>query len=583
MTHLSSTWGRRSAAVLATTSLVVAGLGFTSPPANAHPAGDRATDAGATWLSNELDSGVLMGSFGAEIGPSIDAGLAFDAVGRSADATTVAVGIAPHLVTTANGEYGYARATEYDFTTGDLVQVGRYGNATAKAAAFASRIGLDPSTAYSDIDLIAQLEDLTSDTTGQIGDDSSFGNYTNTIGQAFAVEALTAAESPEADAATSALLVQQCAAGYFRFALDTAACSVTDEADLDATSLVVLSLVNSGIATPAVSEAVSDALAWLGAQQGADGSLGAGTDDGANANTTGLAGWAMAQAGQTGAAAKAAGWLRGVQVADLAPCATKLTAENGALAPKPEILASTRTAGAIPAGQRLSYAFATAQALPALAHVAAGTGALAVSAPATAVEKSTVTVTVAGLGAGEAGCVSFGSVAKPVTGTGSDLTVTFDLPAGAATHTFTLTTLAGTQTATTAATLAPLPAPAPAPTATPTPVPATPEVGELKASRVEKVKRNKFKLKVTCDDTEACEGKIVVRTAKKVSIGKARARKILVAKKSYSVAPGETEKVVLRVRKPARPVLDLGRIKVKAVQTAVDAEPAVTKFWLRNK
>ena len=75
-----------------------------------------------------------------------------------------------------------------------------------------------------------------------------------------------------------------------------------------------------------------------------------------------------------------------------------------------------------------------------------------VSAPATAVEKSTVTVTVAGLGAGEAGCVSLGSVAKPVVGTGADVTVTFDLPAGAATNTFTLTTLAGSQTAVTSST-----------------------------------------------------------------------------------------------------------------------------------
>ena len=87
----------------------------------------------------------------------------------------------------------------------------------------------------------------------------------------------------------------------------------------------------------------------------------------------------------------------------------------------PRSSATTRTAGSIAAGQRDQYAFATAQALPALANVPAGTGPLTVSAPATAVEKSTVTVTVAGLGAGEAGCVSFGSVAKPVTGTGADV------------------------------------------------------------------------------------------------------------------------------------------------------------------
>ena len=158
--------------------------------------------------------------------------------------------------------------------------------------------------------------------------------------------------------------------------------------------------------------------------------------------------------------------------------------------------------------------------------------------------------------------------------------MTFDLPAGAGARTFTLTTLAGTQTATTVASLTPVP-----PTVPPVPpVPATPEVGSLKFSKVEKVKKNKFKLAVTCDDTEACDGKIVVRTAGKVKVGdKKKARKVLIAKKSYSVAPGDTERVVLKVRKSARPALDSGRIRVKAVQTAVDAERDVTKFWLREK
>lgn len=554
---------------MAVSALSVSTLGALGSPASAHPAGDRATNASATWLTGQLQGGLLIGSFGPEIGPSIDAGLAFDAVGRPADAATVANAIAPSLVTTENGEFGYARSTEYDFETGDEIQVGRYANATAKAAAFATRIGLDPSTYYSDIDLVTQLEDLTSDGTGLIADDSSFGSYTNTIGQAFAAEALTVVESPEAAAATSALLQQQCAGGYFRFAFGASACAAADEPDLDVTSLAVLSLVNSGNTGKAVTDAISDAAAWLATQQAADGSF-AGSDLGTNANTTGLAASALAKAGDAASAAsatKAAGWLRGVQIADLVPCATTLAADNGALAPTPGALADARKAGAIPAGQRLSYAFATAQALPALASVPAGTGPLTVSAPATAVEKSIVTVTVAGLGAGESGCVSFGSLAKPVTGTGGDVKVTFDLPAGATAHTFTLTTLAGSQQAVTNATLIP-----------------TPEVGELKTSKVEKVKRNKFKLAVTCDDTEACDGTIVVRTTRKVKVGDKRARKLLVAhKKSYTVTPGGTEKVLFRVRKPAQIALESGRIRVKAVQSAAGADTFVTKFWLRRK
>ena len=353
------------------------------------------------------------------------------------------------------------------------------------------------------------------------------------------------------------------------------------EASVDTTALTVINVLDTPGASDAVEAAATSAAAWLKTQQAADGSFSTATE-GTNANTTGLAGWALAKSGDTATATKAANWLRAVQIADLAPCVTTLTVENGAVAFKPTVLATSRTAGSISVGLRGQYRRATAQALPALANVSPGTGVLGVSAPAAAVEKSTVTVTVAGLGAGEAGCVSFGSVAKQVTGTGSDVTVTFDLPAGAATHTFTLTTLAGTQTATTAASLAPVPTPAPTPTATPTPVPATPEAGELLASKVETARNNKFKLNVTCDDTEACNGVIRVRTVNKVKVGDNKARKVLIAKAAYSVAPGDTERVVLKVRKGARGLLTDGRVRVKAIQAAPGVDP-ITKFWLRSK
>ncbi len=570
MSHLSSTRGRRSAAVLATAlttgSLVVAGLGFTTAPATAHPAGDRAVNAAASWLKGELEGGFLVGDFGPNYGPSVDVGLSLAEVGDMAGAGLVDTALRPEIENYISGEaFGDAGST--------------YAGAAAKAATFATVVGADPAS-YGGADLVSRLEgtvSTTAPTTGRIGDVSMYGDFANAIGQSFAARALTTVGSPRAGDATAFLLDQQCTEGFFRFDLTEdknapeqgCVSGAADSApDMDTTALAVINLLD----TPGISAdgtaAASAAAAWLKSQQGADGSF-ANTDNGTNANTTGLVARALAAAGDTAAATKAAAWLRAVQIADLAPCATQLAAENGAIAPKPEILASTRTAGAIPAGQRISYAFATAQALPALANVPAGTGPLTVSAPATAVEKSTVTVTVAGLGAGEAGCVSFGSVAKPVTGNGGNVTVTFDLPAGAATHTFKLATLAGTLTATTNATL--------------TPVPPTPEVGTLNASKVEKVKRNKFKLSVTCDDTDACEGKIVVRTTRKVSIGDAKARKILIAKKSYSVEPGERERVVLKVRMPASPALDSGRIRVKAVQTAPGAERAVTKFWLRKK
>ncbi|MGS0626179.1 hypothetical protein ACU8YE_25470, partial [Ralstonia sp. VS2407] len=146
-----------------------------------------------------------------------------------------------------------------------------------------------------------------------------------------------------------------------------------------------------------------------------------------------------------------------VQIADLAPCVTTLTAENGAVAFKPATLEPVRTAGKIGSGQRDQFRRATAQALPALANVPAGTGPLDLSGPVTAVENSTVTLTVSGLGAGEAACVTLGSESRPLTGTGGDVTVSFQLPAGAGSRTFTLTTLGGQDSVTVTATATPTP------------------------------------------------------------------------------------------------------------------------------
>lgn len=569
MTHLSSRWGRRSAAALATASLVVAGLGFTTAPANAHPAGDRATNAGATWLTGQLTNGLVhndqFGGFD-DYGLSADFALALKAVGgHDAAVTTIADAVAPNV-------------TSWYDSFGTI-----YTGSAAKAAVLAQTAGKN-ATNFGGQNLQTVVEDRVAtaapivgrvQNTGETDFQPPFGpvDSLNVISQSFAARALTTLGSAKAGDVTTFLLDQQCTEGFFRATLTSdktateQGCVAGDTPSVDTTALSVINLLDTAGASDAAKAAAASAAAWLKTQQAADGSFSAGATEGYNANSTGLAGWALAKAGDTASATKAAGWLRGVQIADLAPCTTTLAAENGAVAYKPDTLATTRTTGSIAAGQRDQFRRATAQALPALASVPAGTGPLAVSAPATAVEKSTVTVTVAGLGAGEAGCVTLGSVAKPVTGTGANVTVSFDLPAGASAHTFTLTTLAGAQSAVTNATLTPVPA-----------------VGELKANKVETVRKNKFALAVSCDDTEVCDGKIVVRTTRKVKVGNAKkARKVLIDKLAYSVEPGTTEKVVLKVGKPARKVLADGRIKVKAVQTATGADSSVTKFWLRSK
>lgn len=287
---------------------------------------------------------------------------------------------------------------------------------------------------------------------------------------------------------------------------------------------------------------------------------------GTNANTTGLAGWALAEAGQDVAATKAAAWLRGVQVAVLAPCATALAADTGAIVYQSVDLATAQSAGSFSVPLRELARRATAQALPALAHVPAGTE-VAVSAPPTAVEKSSVTVTVTGLGAGEPACVSLGGQAKQVAGTGSAVPVTFSLPAGVATHTFRVTTLAGSSTAITVA------------TATPTPTPAR-EVGTLETARMVKVDGKRFTVALTCEGEVPCAGKLKVKTARKVAL-RSGTRVVTVAKRTYSVAPDREKELVLRLTKPGRALLGSGKLKVRAVQTAPDAERSVTRFWLK--
>ncbi len=573
----SSGWGRRSAAVLATASLVVAGLGFTATPANAHPTGDRAVTAGADWLTGQLTNGIVVGQYedkGKTVkfddqGLSADFAFALKAVGgRDATVTRIADAVATDV------------AKWYD-SFGTI-----YTGSAAKAMALVQVAGRD-ATNFGGKNLQAVVEDRVATSAPIVGRVQNTGesdwqtslptDSLNVISQSWASRALTTAGSAKASDVTGFLLTQQCTEGFFRATLTVDKTSAaqgcsTGAADsapsVDTTALTVINLLDTpGVSVEAKAAAAKGA-AWLKSQQAADGSFSAGATEGVNANSTGLAGWALTKAGETAAATKAAGWLRGVQIADLAPCTTTLAADNGGLAYKPSTLAAARTAGKITPAQRDQFRRATAQALPALASLPASSAPLAISAPATAVEGRAVTVTVAGLGAGEAGCVTFGTVAKSVTGTGGDVTVAFTLPVGVMAHTFKLTTLVGSTTTTTTATAN-----------------VTPEVGKLKARKVVTAKKNKFKLKVTCNDTEACAGKIVVRTTHKVRVGNdKRARKPLMAKKkAYSVAPGKTTTVKLKLTKQGRKVLAKRSVKVKAVQSAPRADKAVTKFRLRAK
>ena len=569
-----------AAVALAATTLAASPA--TAAPLPTSSTAERAVDAGARWLTGQLTDGLVYndqyGGFN-DYGLSADVAFALQAVGKDAAASGITDAIEPNSSAWVDG---YAPGRVY---AGSLAKLVSLVEATGKDA-----------TDFDGADQVSRLESLVSSTAPRVGrledagvdpTDEYDADFVNVIGQSFAARALTAVASERAADATDYLLEQQCNDGFFRAQLtsdkdaaDQGCVDGTDKGSVDSTALTVINILDTPGATTRARGAAQLGAAWLRSQQAADGSFSAGAAEGYNANTTGLAGWALALAGDTGAAGRAAAWLRGVQSADLAPCATTLSADHGGLAYTPSILATARTTGIAPAA-RDQYRRATAQALPALSHLPAAAGTPAVSVPDTAVEKSTITATVNGLGAGEAACLSIGSQAKPVTGTGSPLTVSFTLPAGAATHTFTLATLAGTTTASTVATLAPATPATPATPASPV-APTEPVAAKVKINKVEKVRNNRFKIALVCRDAAPCAGKVTVRTATKVAVDGLKRKKVVrVSEKRYSLVAGSRKQVSLKLTKTARGLVAEGRLKVKAV-TARGGDRVVTTFWLTS-
>jgi hypothetical protein len=366
---------RRVAAVLAAPALTLSVLAATSSPASAAVDPGPATAAG-TWLVGQLDNGLLLSPYDdsegnpyPDFGASIDAALSLHAVGAPAP---VVGGISDAVA---------ARVDEY--VTGDAAgdPDSTYAGATAKAAVLAQTAGDDP-TSFGGVDLIQALEgvvDTEGATNGRIVDVSTYGDYANTLGQAFAAQALDTAGSDLADPVTDFLLDQQCAAGFFRqsFAAIGAADQTCDggagQPDVDATSLAVQSL-QSQLDDTDVAGHVADAVAWLKSAQNANGSFGADASlPNANANSTGLAGYALLLSGETEAAQRAAAWLRAHQATNVAHCFYYDPADTGSLAYDN---ASLKAAQAGPMDDQLRYTAqrSTAQALPALLAAQAGPG-----------------------------------------------------------------------------------------------------------------------------------------------------------------------------------------------------------------
>lgn len=363
MSQLTSRWGRRTAATLATTSLVVAGLGFTTtvPAQAADPA-----PAAAGWLTSQLTNGLVHNNqydFD-DLGLSADVALSLAAVG-GADATVTQV---------ANAVAPRAKAEWYTSEFGGVTTT--YGGSLAKAAVLALSAKQDPK-AWGGENLIALLEQQVADAAPIAGrvenTNDSFGDA-NVFGQAYAARALTAAGSAEAAAGLDFLLKQQCGAGFFRlnFNADKAAAAqgcvdgtAGSEPDTDATAVAVQELVALKSTDAKVTGAIAKAVAWLKASQAADGSFGGGpSTEAANSNSTGLAAAVLAGRGECVAAGRAANWVRELQVP--AGAAGALAAEAGAVA-YDKAARTAAEAGGIAVVDQDQWRRATAQSAPGLA------------------------------------------------------------------------------------------------------------------------------------------------------------------------------------------------------------------------
>ena len=196
---LRSALRRGGTAVLGGT-LVASGLvlGGPAPSAHAHDGDPVPAQIGAGWLESELTGGVIHNDhFGFDdFGATVEAAYALDAVGDRS----------------SMGAIIDALRTNADAYTSPGAEV--WAGSTGKLLSFVQDLTGGNPRNFGGVDLVAQMESVTG-SNGRIADVSSFGDFANTFGQAWAARGLTLAGSPEAPAAVDFLLDQQCGGGYF--------------------------------------------------------------------------------------------------------------------------------------------------------------------------------------------------------------------------------------------------------------------------------------------------------------------------------------------------------------------------------
>lgn len=330
-------------ALLTAAVLVLSTLLTSAGPADAATTRNRA-DVGAGWLGRQLDreTHLVVGEFGPSYGQTADVVLALAAAGVGKGTAAAATrALKAHVLDYTGG--------------GNTAEL--YAGAYAKLLVVAAARDTDP-RAFGDsarADLVAGLRGLecgplrtgcTAADRGRFSDVSEFGDFSNTITQSLALIGLerTTATGPSR-AAVRFLLGQQCDNGAFPETFGAATCT----GSVDATGFAVQALATVG--GPAATDAAAAAGTWLVKRQHRDGSF---TGNGArNTNSTALAAQALEDLGRLKKAARARGYIRGLQ----ALCGAKASV-RGSVRYK-----------AKSGGDRI---LSTSQAVPALARVELG-------------------------------------------------------------------------------------------------------------------------------------------------------------------------------------------------------------------
>lgn len=447
MTALFNHGPRRAVGLLATPALALATLvALPATPSYAAEPDPAPVAAGAAWLESQLTDGLVHNNqYGFDdLGLSVDVALGLAAVGgHDAAVQEITDAIAANIEAYTSYQAG---------ATPDTTHV--LAGSLAKALALTDVAGRAPGT-FGGHDLVAELEAQVATEApiaGRIQDtyDPTVpyeADFSNTIGQAFAVQGLDAENSTLVDPVTDFLLAQQCGEGYFRLnfaAADspTQSCDADPAAapDTDVTALAVIALQSQTDDTD-IQAAVTKATTWLADAQRYDGSFGGGTSTEApNANSTGLAGWALGVEGNTAAAAEAATWVRGLQADDTAACASGLTPDNGAIAYDAAARDTARGEGITDTIED-QFRRTSAQALPALLWAPAeGNGELPVLTPVHYHRAGTTTTvrTSGGLAPGDTVCVTRAGrfAARTTVRDTGQASARVTLPAGTARRTF---------------------------------------------------------------------------------------------------------------------------------------------------